>query len=237
MPEEPSVADSGGAPEAPGAPAPGSPPAKPPPSRRRRIALITGITAVVLAAAAVAAATLNSSPPGLRYASPRDACQLVTASTLAKYLPGPGFNPQSSAQTANVVGQGNSHFCEWLSVAGYLDVGVYVYGSSADGPTQAQQVFNGSVQANDKDTTANGTRTTTTGKRSVTGLGDQAVALLQTATTLTNGNSEVSDEVLLSIWSGNAEVEILYSEPIPSAAQLPGAIAISHDVLAALPRA
>jgi hypothetical protein len=113
-------------------------------------------------------------------------------------------------------------------------VDVSIYDSSAGGPAQAQQAINDLVQADDKQTTVSGTRTISTGKRSVTGLGDQAIVMLQT---ITNANNVTTNWAALFVWSGNAAIQILYNGPMPGAVQVPGAIAFARDVLAALPRA
>jgi hypothetical protein len=78
---------------------------------------------------------------------------------------------------------------------------------------------------------------TATGKRSVTGLGDQATALLQTDDVPSLGNDGVSDYVNLFVWSGNAVINVEYSVPLPSAEQVPGAVAIARDLMSGLPRA
>ncbi len=123
--------------------------------------------------------------------------------------------------------------CTWQVPGGNLTVLVSVYQAAAE----VRQFFSTQVAASGRETTGSGVRTQTFGKRPVTGLGDQATALLQTVTVLSAGkNSGVSDWVQLFVRSGNAEAEIGYNLPIPSAAQLPGAIAIARGVLARLPR-
>jgi hypothetical protein len=226
MPDEP-ISEPGGDP---GTPASGSPPAAPQSPGRRRKALIAVIAGAVLAAAAASAIALGSPSQGPRYARPRNVCDLVTAATLTKYVPGLDDIPGSP----NAVGRPAPGNCDWITANAILSVFVVVYSSSSDGATSARQFFNGRVQELGKGGTGSGLRMTTTGKRPVAGLGDQATALLQTMTVLTGGKDR--DWADLFVRSGNAEIEINYSVSIPSAAQLPAAIAVARDVLAALPR-
>ena len=71
----------------------------------------------------------------------------------------------------------------------------------------------------------------------MTGLGDQATVLFEAVTVLDGAGKGVSNhEVDLFVRSGNVVTEVTYWN-LPTTVELPAAIAISRDVLAALPRA
>jgi hypothetical protein len=206
--------------------------------RRRRVVLVACIAAVVVAVVAVVAIAAGSAAQGPQYASPRNVCDLVRTGTLAKYLPGPDEGSDSAVPSLNAVGHSDPPTtCWWFTVSGFLTVVVSVYSSPDDGAAAAQQSFNASVQADDHGTTTDGTRMTVTGQRSVAGLGDQATALLATSDNPAQGNNGVSDYTNLFVRSGNAVIDVQYSVSLPSAQQIPGAVAIARDVVTRLPRA
>jgi hypothetical protein len=194
------------------------------------------IAAVVVAAAIALALVTGSAPPGPHYASPGNVCRLVRSATLAKYLPGPDASPGSTSLNAvgDPIGPG---VCMWYTASGSLTVDVNVYPAAVGNATAAQPNFNSSVQAADHGITTSAGRMTVTGKRPVTGLGDQATALLLTDYLSSQGNDEAFDDVNLFVWSGNAVINVEYSVPLPSAEQIPGATAVARDVLNGLPRA
>jgi hypothetical protein len=189
-----------------------------------RIALVTASIAMardILAALARPAA--SSQPHGPLYASPSDACALVKASTLAAYAPGaaraPGLGELQGA------GGSQTFDCAWSADGGSIDLNLSIY-TSADG---AQGGFEFDLEQAHKqlDTAIHGTQP-------VKGLGEQATALFET-------QMGDSPGVQLYVWSGNAEIQVSFSNvpfstPVSRAAMLAADTAITRDVLADLHR-
>jgi hypothetical protein len=173
-------------------------------------------------AAAVTALFLAASPT-TPYAAPGSVCTLVSPATLAKYLPG------------RAGGKSARQNCIWS--AG--DSGaLIVYASVLDNATQARtgfpQVIRSVKQAN-----AN-KRSTVTGMRAVTGLGDQAAATFQTSASSTHPGKR-ANVVFLFVRSRNAIFQVIRiggdsgAARLSGPALLPGAIAIARQVMAAAP--
>jgi hypothetical protein len=164
--------------------------------------------------------TRPAAPAGLHFGNPPRPCQLITAATLAKYLPGATVDPQQPSFDAQL----DLSSCSWstpgVSANVLLDVTTY---PSATGDGGAQQGFESDVQSDQGDVV--------TSQYPVTGLGDQAMAIFES-----KGSPQTVD---LLVWSGNAEIALTYSSfsggPGP-AGELAAAIAMARDILAALPR-
>jgi hypothetical protein len=195
---------------------------------RRRV-LIPGVAAV---AAAVAAALVLW--PGSRargYAALPPPCTLVTAATLAKYVPGATGKPLSPSAAA----------CEWHGSSGSLGqrdllVSAAVFGSSS-GVARARQLFGLDAHA----TVISAPRheiTYTVTRRPLTGLGDQAMVQIYQP-----GKNVVPPlpVVVVDVRSQNAEFSVTFNidlpgaQPPPTSAELVSeTIAIARDVLAVL---
>ena len=114
-----------------------------------------------------------------RYAVPADPCHLVTAKTLATYLPAArALRPASKERPApgEVIRD-----CGWndSSNVTVLSASVGIFGS-ADGIASAQQLFQLDAHSASADTPGTKAETTTTGTESVPGIGDQAIAIFHT---------------------------------------------------------
>jgi hypothetical protein len=220
MSEETSVTDPDGDP---GTPVSVSPPAAPRSFMRRRITLIAG-TAVAIVAATTTAIVLSASQ-GPTYAPLGNVCALVSRATIAKYLPGQADSHRD---------QGS---CQWFGDTGTGD-GLDVSVSVLAGATEARGAFTEIVRFSEQKSTANGETQTVTGKQAVTGLGDQATALLGTISGGPLQDTRVG-LALLFVRSGNAVIQVNRTTGTPraAAASLPGVIAVARVILAALPRA
>jgi hypothetical protein len=175
-----------------------------------------------------------------RYAVPADPCHLVTAKTLARYLPAASVRrPAAKEQAApgEVIRD-----CGWSGRSTYasLSASVGIF-DSADGIVSAQQRFQLDAYADSADTPGATMKTTTTGSQPVTGLGAQAIAIFHTTSFVGKPASMDSHSAELLTWSGNAELDIKFTYdiggpgPLPArAAQLASAVAVTRDVLAAL---
>jgi hypothetical protein len=170
--------------------------------------------------AALASPSTSSYPGGPVYATPRDACTLVKASTVARYSPGITYDPN---QIPEQNGQINS--CSWSGPATGLDMDLII-GSDADEALSDYQI--GLQEASqDLGGTPGG------GTQSVPGLGDRATAVF--------GSLGGSPQVMLFLVSGNAEIDTTILDsvlgPTLSRAQnLAADIAMARDVLAGLAR-
>jgi hypothetical protein len=169
------------------------------------------------------APTAPSSPPGPRYASPRDACTLVKASTLARYTPGAAAD-KIPVPSNTVPGAPQLSNCAWAAPNGSIVLELTVDSDSAS----AQQGYEFGVQF----ARQNGNETTFHGAQTVTGVGQQATAIFETLTG--------SPSVALYVWSGNAEFEVSitdlpFSTPLSRATKLAADISMARDVLADLP--
>lgn len=172
-------------------------------------------------AAAVAAIALTASPD-LAYSVPGSVCALVRPATVAKYLPGPAHAKSAASE------------CQWSTGT----TGLVVYASVFDSAAQVRKGFTQVIQATGK---ANMTkRSTVTGTRAVTGLGDKATAMFVTSA-LTADPGKRGGSVTLFVASGNAVIQVIRIDGNPGDARqygpalLPGAIAIAREVLAAMP--
>ena len=200
-----------------------------PPVWRRRSVLITSTAAVAAAVAAVVVLWPGSRPQ--EYTTMPPPCTLVTAATLARYLP---------SATSAPLGPSVPGGCRWLSTSGPLGqrelvVAAAVFGSSS-GVTNAKQAFNAdahtTMQSPDHEITFTVTR------QSVSGLGDQAVAqIFQPGKTILPPVPAIDVDVR----SRNADVTVTLninqagSAPLPTGPQLlSDTIAIARDVLAVL---
>jgi hypothetical protein len=173
--------------------------------------------------AALAGPAASFQPHGPLYASPSDACALIKASTLAAYAPGAGSGSITAQPTP--IGGPEDFNCSWYPDTGIvsLDVNIYTDTDSAQGG------FETDLQSEDQSPF-----TTVRGTQPVKGLGEQATAFFETGL----GNSPT---VTLYVWSGNAEVQLSYSQegattPVSRAVMLAADIAMARDVLSDLPR-
>jgi len=197
-----------------------------------------GFGAGILVAAVIAAVVLVVVRPGdqrLKYTSMPAPCIMVTAASLAKYMPDATSSPQSMPSSSAHQEGG----CSWSSISGGQDrnllLRVDVFGSSS-GLTSAQQAYQRLVSA------PACCENLTVSTRPVTGLGDQAVALFITEKPAANGAAVPPPGVSLIVRSGNADINLGYDAfPIGSArasvtpaTELAGAIAMASDALAAL---
>jgi hypothetical protein len=174
-----------------------------------------------------------------RYAVPADPCRLVTAKTLATYLPVASvLRPAKEQPEPGEVIRN----CGWndLSTVTVLSVSVGIF-ASAGGIASAQQRFQLDAHSESADTPGAKVETTTIGTQPVTGVGDQAIAIFQTTSFVGMSASADFHSVELLTWSGNAElaIEFIYDiggqAPLQArAAQLASAVAVTRDVLAAL---
>ncbi len=207
----------------------GSLPGQRPPVWRRRSVLITSSAAVAAAVAAVVVLWPGSQPQ--EYTTTPPPCTLVTAATLARYLP--------SAKSAPL-GPSVPGGCRWLSISGPLGhrelvVTAAVFGSSS-GVAIAKKSFDlnahTTMQSPDHEITFTVTR------QSVPGLGDQAVAQI-----FQPGKNVLPPvpAIEVDVRSRNADVTVTVninqagSAPPPTGPQLlSDTIAIARDVLAVL---
>jgi hypothetical protein len=181
-------------------------------------------TSTAVSPTAASSPAASSPPPGPKYASPRDACTLVKAATLARYAPGAAAN-KIPAPSSTVPGAPQLGNCSWAAPNGSIVLEVTIDPDSAT----AQQGYEFGVQFAHQ----NGTGATFHGAQAVTGVGQQATAIFQTLT----GNFPSVD---LYVWSGNAELQVSvtdlpFSTPLSRATKLAADIAMARDVLADLP--
>jgi hypothetical protein len=188
----------------------------------RATLLAGGIAMARGALAALASPSESSYLQGPVYASPRDACPLIKASTLARYAPGASVLQSLSPPGDAYLQQTN---CGWGASIGSLDLFVTIY---ADDDTAL-----GGYESDVNYAHQNHDGTTFLEAQPVTGLGDQATAVFETL-----GGSPGVD---LYVLSGNAEFDISISDAPPGptlsrADKLAADIAMARDVLADLPR-
>jgi hypothetical protein len=168
------------------------------------------------AATPITVAAVPAAAPS--YALPANACSLLTRGDLPSYL---GSDPQRFP-----VG-GPAGGCAWTGDAdqSLLIVSVYVerpgYGFS--GTARAQLVYEAQLATA---STAYGEGTAGGPPRRIQGLGTQAVAVFSGF-----------PDIVLYTWAGNALINIEFADPLGSPPSLSVAIAATHAVLAALPRA
>jgi hypothetical protein len=192
-----------------------------PKSPDRATLLAGGIAMARGALAALASPSASSYLTGPVYASPRDACTLIKASTLARYVPG------ASAEQPSSSASGNSQLsnCGWGASNGslYLSVTIYTDDDNALGGYEFD------IQA----ARQNQGGTTFAGAQPVGDLGEQATAIFETF----GGNPDVDVYVV----SGNAEIDMSisdlpFSPTLSRAEKLAADVAMARDVLADLPR-
>jgi len=174
--------------------------------------------------AALAQPAASSQPNGPLYASPSDACALIKASTLVTYAPGAGSG--SSWVQSPAVGEPPSYNCDWVPNAGSVSLSVTTYADI----DSAQGGYETDLGAENQPPYIR-----VLGTQQVKGLGEQATAFFETGTDLAN-----SPAVSLYVWSGNAEIEVQYSQLgsrtlVSRADMLAADIAMARDVLADLP--
>jgi hypothetical protein len=192
------------------------------PSPSRAMLLAGGLEIARDALAALASPAASSYPQEPVYAGPPDSCALISASTVARYLPGAAASPTSESGP----GPGpQSVGCGWTGINGVLDLTLYIY-PDADSAL-------GDYQFNVEPENQNLPGVTFRGEQPVKGLGQQATALFQA--------SAGSTDVDLYILSGNAEIDLYFSPvllgPQPSrAAMLAADIVMAREALAGLPR-
>jgi hypothetical protein len=199
----------------------------PPGTHAAQVTFLTSMARDILAGLARPAA---SPAPGLaapispepHYAGHRDPCRLITAATLARYLPGSTVGPLGNpAASPSAPSQMSS--CGWASSTStgiLLNLNVFRDASSAF------QQFTADTQGSGQ----SGAGTTVTGTQVLPGLGETAFAVFQTQ----NG-AHLAE---LFVWSGNAELQFSYygpgGRPPDRATLLTGGIAMARDALAAL---
>jgi hypothetical protein len=195
---------------------------------RRRTVLIAGITAV---AAAVAAVVLWPGSQPQAYTTLPPPCTLVTAATVARYLPAAASTPVEPSEGGG---------CRWLSTTGpggqrELTVMAAVFGSSS-GVADAKRDFDANSHTALR--TPDDKITFTVTRQSVSGLGDQAAAQI-----FQPGKNAIprTPVIAVDVRSRNADVFVTLtinqagSAPLPTGTQLlSDTIAIARDVLTVL---
>lgn len=215
---------------------PGQDPADPSPAApkrrpawQRRGLLITGTAAVAAAATTALVVWPASRPEG--YAALPPPCTLVTAATVAKYVPG---------ATSKPLGPSVPGGCGWHGISrslGQRDLVVVaaVFGSSS-GVTLARQLFN--LNAHATISTPHHEITFTVARRPVPGLGDQAVVQI-----FQPGKNVVPPlpEIEVDVRSRNAEFSVAFTVDLPGAQPPPSGpelvadtVAIARNILALL---
>jgi hypothetical protein len=172
--------------------------------------------------ASLANPAASSYPREPMYASPRDPCTLIRAATIATYLPdGTTANPS----TGSPLSGSQLSSCGWIGLNSVLDLFVTVYSD----PDSALSGFESDVKDSRQ---SQGGVTLRTG-RSLSGLGQQAIALYETQ------NAPTVD---LYVLSGNAQIELEFSDlpfdapPMSRDTMLAADIVMAREALAALPR-
>ena len=190
----------------------------PPPASTMLLA--AGIAMARDGLAALASPSTSSYPRGPVYANPQDACPLVKASTLARYVPGAtAIQPPGT----NLPGLST---CQWNAPTGIFLLSVTV-DTDADGAQAYYQIALQQARENQAETRFDGAQ-------SVPRLGNQATAVFEFDPT-------GAPEVNLEVWSGNAEIEMSIDDPaygptLSRAQKLDADIALVRDVLTDLPR-
>ncbi len=191
------------------------------PAGANRATLLAGAIAISRdGLAALARPAASAYQQGPLYATPAHPCQLVRASTLARYAPGAVVEPLPAGGSADL---GN---CGWTASNGDLFLTVSIY-SDLD---SAESGFEFDVQF-----AHHAPDSTYDGEQQVTGLGQQATAVFGTGI-------QGTPQVDLYAWSGNAVVEMNISDdPFASASlsragKLAADVAMIRDALAALHR-
>jgi hypothetical protein len=216
-------------------------PAGSPPRRLGRKSLLIRAAAVVAAAAVIAAVMLvtTGKPAAAKLAYTRlpAPCSLLSSATVARYLPGASSSP-ANASPARLSQVGA---CTWSSVSGGEDrtllLQAEVYGS-ASGLTAAEQAYTREDPAGNCQ--CHGYKVT---RQTVSGLGDQAVALFTTTAAVRTGSWSVPTVSLL-VRSGNADISLGYDlagigpagTPPTRAALLAATVAMARNMLASLSR-
>jgi hypothetical protein len=138
---------------------------------------VVGVTIVAAAGILTAFARSSASPAGPRYGYPSRPCSLITAATLAKYLPGARY-PVASLELDPL---GNARFsgCGFLIQKNLTScfLRIYLYGPA--GPT-AQQGFGYLVRTGEEPLAIPGVQFVRR-TQTVTHLGNQATAIIGTA--------------------------------------------------------
>lgn len=194
--------------------------ARPAPAIGTLLAAATAMARDGLAALASPSASSYQREPV--YASPGDTCSLIKASTLARYAPGATVDSRPAA----ISSPEQLSSCGWGTAPGSLTLNLTIY-TSADGALGGYEYDVETTRQNP----AGGSKFDSA--RPVKGLGDRATAIVETSL----GEPEVD----LSVVSGNAEIELDFSDlpfsPVLSRdALLAADIAMARDVLADLPR-
>lgn len=191
-----------------------------PPASLDRTALLTaGVAMARDGLAALASRSASSYPQEPVYASPDDACHLIKASTLATYAPGASIDalPNPPAGPLQIT------TCIWQASDGDLILNVTIYSGPDDALGGYQSDLHSARQNQNGDTFKQA--------RPVKGLGEQATAIF--------GISLGEPEVNLYVLSGNAEIEVSFSDlpfspALSQAGKLTADIAMARDVLAGL---
>jgi hypothetical protein len=194
--------------------------------RRRRGMLIAGIAVIVTAITATVLGSRPSAQPEQGALPPP--CELVMATTVARYLPGATSKPMGSSLPGG---------CEWHSTSlslGQRDliVAANTFGSPSEA-TLARNAFNADAHS----TFSSSDGAITTNRQPVTGLGDQAMALEQ------YGKDNVPQTPVVALYtrSGSTVVTVVLainspgSDTPPASTQLlSDTIAITRNVLTVL---
>lgn len=212
--------------------------------RRLGWVAVVGVVIVVVTVAVVLTQLVRSvaSSPGPRYAYPSRLCSLVSAATLAEYLP--GFRAPTSAPELDHLGAPQYSSCGFLvpqNLTGWY-LRVYLYGPAG---VNARGGFGYLVRVRGEPPRMRGfhyaSRVT-----AVPHLGAQATAIFATSGFPDTG---IVPSLDLLVWSGNADIEIQVvdaatgspPQAMPGrwpteAVALAGATAAARDILAKLPR-
>jgi hypothetical protein len=222
--------------------------------RPRRTTLIASVVAVAAACAAslaVALSTGGGTRPAaqrLEYRSLPGTCKLLTAGTLAAYLPDPIIDPGPSSAR----GPSRTSTCHWTSITDHqereLSVAISLY-DGPDGLTLAREAFQtapaatgggggGEIVLTTRHSGGNGLAQTT---RPVGGVGDQAKAVY------VNVNPEHDPQlqsITLAVRSGNVVAAVSYTvDPVtaslsapPNRAGLADQVTLARDLLTVLAR-
>lgn len=195
--------------------------------------LAIGIAAGIAVTAAVATVVVAVQPWRAQRPAP---CTMVTAATLARYLPDAGTDPLTAPPVGKVVYAAG---CSWSSytLGGTRDLLLHVdQYSSPTAASAADRAHFGSFLM--VDCPCPGLSIIT---RTVSGLGDQSKAAVMTAAAAT-GSAWTVPQIGLVVRSGSAVISLSYAvyagldaPPKPATATLVAdTIAIAHDVLAAM---
>ena len=191
-------------------------------ARSERARLLAAVIAMARdGLAALADPAVAAFPRGISYASPRHPCQLVKASTVARYAAG------ATGQQLSDSGTSGDRTCAWDPDDGSLFLAVSVSPTIDD----AQSSYQFDLQFARKDSIKK-----FNGSQPVNGLGTQATAIFSTDPAGEAG-------VELDVWSGNAVIEMTFDSssilgPAPSrSVMLAADIAMARDALASLKRA